>query len=160
MNRKKWICLSILVLSFIISLLSIILGDKRYNRVSFIYYHELEERQVVENRYVLLPKDKEERAKVIVDELFLGPHSVFNKKIVDFGFTYNHMNLNGKILYLDLPLELINYVNNNDIVLEEITELMELNLFRNISGIKEIIITLNGEFIGFGPSKEKLPQSP
>lgn len=154
MSKRKWISLSVLVISFLISVLMFMLDGRDYKKLSYLYYHELDNRLVVENRYVLLPDDYDKKVKMIIDELFLGPHSVFNRKIVDYNFTFSHLKIDDKTLYLDLPLEFINYINENELIFDDVVGLIKKNLLRNIPGIKEIVMTVNREFIGFEPLNE------
>lgn len=158
MSKKNIIALSVLVFSFILCLVLFINNDNKYSMVSFKFYHEFEHKIVVEDRYVIQNGNSTHRAKIVVDELFLGPISVFNRKLVPFDFKYNHFYMNERVAYLDLPLKFITEYSETEYSIEETMDLIKENLINNIRGLSTVIITIEGDFLGAGPSLNALPQ--
>lgn len=158
MTKKKIISISILTISFIITLLLFQFNEQRYSRLSFKFYHEVDHVVVVEDRYVLLKGDNFKRAETVVDELFLGPMSVYNHKLVPFDMHYNIFYINDKVVYLDMPLKFITNFNEEYYTIEEAVVLIKENILNNISGVNSVILTIEGETMGVGPSKSALPQ--
>ncbi|MGL1891748.1 MAG: GerMN domain-containing protein [Spirochaetaceae bacterium] len=154
MNKKRIIVTSILIISFIVSFIMFQLNEQRYTKITFRYFYELEDKIILEDRYILLNGTLEEKAEQIVKELFLGPISVFNKKLVPFDFKYNSFYTNNKIAYLDLPSSFIK--NNNDI--DIIISLIKENILSNLNKINTVIITVDGYLLGDGPLAKELPQ--
>ncbi|QEN03234.1 hypothetical protein EW093_00450 [Thiospirochaeta perfilievii] len=157
MSRKNIISTVILGTCFVLSLTLFLINQNRYTKISFMFNYELEDKIVYEDRYIRLNGDKLNQAKMILDELFLGPMSVFNKKIFNYGYKYNKFYINRKTAYLDLPLSTVTYTENSGIVLEDAINLIKKNLLRNISSINEVIITVDGNLLGAGPSLSQLP---
>lgn len=156
MTKKNKILIIILTISFVLSALFFILNSDRYSRISFKFAHEIEDRLVIEDRYILLNGDKNKKIDLIIKELFLGPISVFNKKLVPYNFSYNSLVINNKTIYLDLPSEILNI--NDTMEFNTRIALIKENIKRNIKNITNVVITLDGQFIDSWPSKSLLPQ--
>ncbi len=155
--KKNIFLLGVISASFVVSILFIIFEDNNYTNLSFKYKYETENRYVYEDRKVLLVGNYKYRAKRVLDEYFLGPLSVFNKKTVPYYFTYNKFYVNGSTAYLDLPVSIIKISENNNMSLDETFELITFNIIKNTKRIKEVIITVDGQTIGSGPSLLELP---
>lgn len=157
MTRKKIILVSVLFVSFITSMVFYFSNNKRYTRVTYKFNYELSDKEVFEDRYIILKGSSADKLKVIVKELFLGPMSVFNKKIVPFDFRYNSLVYKNGIAYLDLPESIVTYNMKNYFSLEDSLELIKENILLNCNFIQSVIITINGSEIGSGPLLSELP---
>ncbi len=158
MSRKKIISIVLIIISFLFSLVLFLLNEDRYSKISFKFYYEMKNEIVVEDRYVMLKGDRDNRAKIVIKELFLGPHSVFNKKLVPFDFKYNKFYIRDKTAYLDLPLQIITYINGQGDDITDIFNLISVNVINNISNINSVVITVDGHELGAGPAMNELPQ--
>lgn len=158
MSKKNIISLVLLIITFLFSFILFLINDNRYSKLSFKFYYDLKNEIVIENRYVMLKGDRDNRAKIVLNELFLGPHSVFNKKLVPFDFQYNIFYIRNKNAYLDLPIQIITYVNEQGDDISDVFNLINENIIKNISNINSVIITVDGHLLGAGPTKLELPQ--
>lgn len=158
MQRKNIILLTLIITSFLISLIIFFINDKRYTKLTFKYNYELNDEIVKEDRYVILKGTTEEHAIIVLDELFLGPMSVFNKKLVPYNLKYNKFFIRDKIAYLDISVDIIRYITENNIDIDNVLNLIEENLIDNIKKINSVIITIDGNLLGAGPAKNLLPQ--
>lgn len=157
-NRNK-IAVSLLILSFTVSLLTALVNGRNYSRISFKYYNELSGKLVTEDRFVLLKGNSDERAIIVLEELLLGPHSVFNRKLVPFNQKYNSFIIRDKVAYLDMPVEFILDYNDSKFSLQERTDLIKKNLISNIKKINSVNLTIDGYLMNNGPLNRELPQA-
>lgn len=150
--KKKIIPLSILLFSLIVSLIFYIVGDK-YKSLRFKFYHELSDRIVLEEREILVSNNSHTWPQRVVEELFLGPISVFNKKLVPFGFKPNSFFVKGKVAYLDLPIEFVLVKDEFDYSIPERLALIEENILLNTWKINSVYITIDGQLPNYDYEK-------
>ncbi len=157
LNRNK-ILIAILITSFIVSIVFFNNDKKKYTRITFEFFHEIDDRTVFEERFVRLGGTYSENAETVVDELFLGPHSVFNKKLTQYNLKYNLFYINDRVAYLDLPISFVLNYKDEEHTIDETVLLIKKNILSNITKINSVILTVNGQLLNEGPSKSELPK--
>lgn len=158
MLNRKYIVISVLILSFAVSLFISIFNGRDYNRLSFKFHNELSGKLVTEDRFVQLNGDTDNRALIVLEELLLGPHSVFNRKLVPYNQKYNSFIIRDRVAYLDMPVEFILDYNDTEYSLDKRVELIKRNLLSNIGKINSVILTVDGYLMNNGPLARELPQ--
>lgn len=158
MFSRRFIVIVILVFSFIFSLTLFVGNKQQYTKLSFKFYHEFSNKVVTEDRFVLLKGSYTEDAEKIVEEILLGPHSIFNKKLVNYGLTYDSFIIRDGVAFLDLPLEFLHDSDDNKNSKEDVIELIKANILNNIKKIKSVIVTVDGYILNNGPYPGELPQ--
>ncbi|OQY38635.1 MAG: hypothetical protein B6229_05395 [Spirochaetaceae bacterium 4572_7] len=158
MFNRRLVLILIIVASFVISLFFFFRNDTRYTKVTYQFYNELSGDLVNESRYILWEESDKRMSIKIVDELFLGPISVFNKKLAPFDISYNSFYVRNKIAYIDLPIEFVTNFNDKEYAIDEIVDIIKSNIKHNIKKINQVILTINGHLIGIGVDNMEFPQ--
>ncbi len=158
MTKKRIVLGVLLIVSFIVSLVFYSMNEKKYSRISFTFQNELTKEFIIEERYILIHGNYQDRAVTVLEELFLGPLSVFNRKLVPYNQKYNCFYVNGTTAFLDLPVTIIKENIGNSLEIKELFELIKKNVLRNIPKLKSMIITVDGILLGDGPPLKELPQ--
>lgn len=142
--KNKVIPIAVLAIAFITSVVFYINGNK-YKTLRFKFYHELSDATVIEERNILISEGNTNWPRRVVDEIFLGPISVFNKKLTTFGLKPNSFFVKGNAAYLDLPIEFVldNEQYSNSV--RERLKLIEENILMNTWKINSVYITIEGE---------------
>jgi len=139
MNKKQIIILCVLGLGLVFSLFSYFSGD-RYKTIRLKYYSEVTKKANIEERRILISNGRDFE-KAIIEELFLGPISPFNKHFTEYGVKPNTIIFRGNTAYIDLPME--SFINKNEYI-----ELIKDSVLLNSKKISNVIITLDGQIPG------------
>ncbi len=140
-NLYKIILISILLVTFIISLILYLVKD--YERKTFIFPSVVENEYVMEYRN-LNKKPHQGSVQLFIDELLLGSQVERTKKIFMPGTKVLSCFQRGKVLYLNLSDDLIK-ADDTVIDIKSGIQLLDKNIKKNFPKIETVEVFVNGK---------------
>ncbi len=141
---KTKIISGILLLGIVVSLF-VIKNNYNYDRLVLFYKNSISKKIETEIRY--LPKQNLKDSEVaFCEELFLGPVNHQNYLFLEKGEFLNACFVKNEVLYIDFPESFLNVISA-DFSSDDISFLLEKNIFTNCKSIKSAFISVNGRKI-------------
>ncbi len=141
---KTKIITGILLLAVVLSLF-FISNNKKYDRLVLFFKNSISKEVETEIRYI--PKQSiKSFEEEFCEELMLGPVNHQNYSFLNKGAFLNSCFTKNGVLYMDFPESFLTVINEN-FTNDEISVLLEKNIFTNCKDIKSAFISVNGRKI-------------
>lgn len=143
-TEHKIVCCSILtaLAIFFILLLSVNIGDSKKTYV-LMFFNQKTGKIVKEKRALLVPKSKEERLTIYVEDLLLGPESPNLVSLFTPETTVKTCLLRDKFAYIDLSREALE-TKDDFLGLKDSVNLFKKNVCTNFKNIAKIYMYIDG----------------
>lgn len=147
-NRPLYVGLALLIAAFLISLIwMLIVTHDRAERILFFPGH-INPRLHGEARIVPRHGDLERDVDEVVKELFLGPADLSMGRVVPQEAEVRALMVRGRTVYIDLEPRIMFLQDQLNLSLEEAFEAIGQTIQYNFRGVRNVVITVNGQLPG------------